>query len=153
MKKDSRLSGVLHVLLHMIASDRPMTSDRMASMMSTHPVVIRRLMAGLRDAGFVSSERGHGGGWVVTCDPATITLNDIFIALDAPPLFAIGHRQDTPQCLVEQAVNAVLDDGFRKAEAVLIEHLGNVTLAALAAEFRGRLDAFHAAKEIDPHEK
>lgn len=46
MRRDSRLSGVLHVLLHMAAHPDPMTSEMLARAMGTNPVVIRRLMSG-----------------------------------------------------------------------------------------------------------
>ena len=54
MKRDSRLSNVLHALLHMAEMEGPATSEAMAQAMQTNPVVARRLMAGLRYAGFVS---------------------------------------------------------------------------------------------------
>lgn len=141
MRRDSRLSGVLHVLLHMIEAGRPMTSETMALAMDTNPVVIRRIMAGLREAGFVASEKGHGGGWTMARDPASITLDDIYRALGSPPVFALGHRSESPGCLVEQAVNAALDDAFRDAEALLLSRLGGVTLAALASDFHQRMAA------------
>lgn len=141
MKCDSRLSGVLHVLLHMAELDRPTTSEAMAAILSTNPVVVRRIMAGLRDAGFVHSEKGHRGGWTITRDLASITLRDVYQALGAPELFAIGHRSQAPDCLVEQAVNAALDDAFDQAEALLLERFGAVTLAQLSAEFHARLVA------------
>ena len=50
MKRDSRLSGVLHVLLHMSEQGAPMTSEQLARAMQTNPVVIRRILGGLRDA-------------------------------------------------------------------------------------------------------
>ena len=56
MKSNSQLSDVLHVLLHMAERDAPMTSDTLAAAMQTHPVVLRRLMGGLRDAGFVYAD-------------------------------------------------------------------------------------------------
>ncbi len=49
MKRDSRLSGILHVLLHMAEHQGPVTSDTLAQAMQTNPVVIRRIMAGLRE--------------------------------------------------------------------------------------------------------
>lgn len=55
------MSGVLHVLLHMAEADGPITSERLAMMMGTNPVVVRRTMAGLRDLGLVASGKGHGG--------------------------------------------------------------------------------------------
>jgi len=139
MKRDSRLSGVLHCLLHMAELDRPATSEWLAQAMQTNPVVIRRLMAGLRDAGFVASAKGHGGGWVLTCPLDRITLRDIHEAVGAPTLLAVGHREESPGCLVEQAVNSALDDAYRQAEALLLERLGAVTLASLSRDFHRRL--------------
>ncbi|NID04939.1 Rrf2 family transcriptional regulator [Luteibacter jiangsuensis] len=147
MKRDSRLSGVLHVLLHMAEAGAPVTSEAMARAMQTNPVVVRRIMAGLRDMGFVRSEKGHGGGWTMARDLASITLRDVYTALGAPEPFALGHRTESPGCLVEQAVNAALDGAFRDAEALLLDRFGEVTLAALSADFHARMVA--SGKTID----
>jgi Rrf2 family protein len=141
MRRDSRLSGVLHVLLHMAEHDGPVTSELLAKAMGTNPVVVRRIMAGLRDDGYVRSEKGHGGGWVLARDLADVTLRDVYEALDCPALLAMGHRTEQPGCLVEQAVNAALDTAFRDAEALLLSRLGDVTLARLSADFHARLAA------------
>jgi DNA-binding IscR family transcriptional regulator len=135
MRTDSRLSRMLHVLLHMARHDGPATSETIAKMLGTNPVVVRRTMAGLRDAGYVRSEKGHGGGWSIACDLATVSLLDIHRAVGGPTLFAIGNESDNPECAVEQVVNAALDDALREAEALLIARLGAVSLAELAAAF------------------
>lgn len=139
MKRDSKLSGVLHVLLHMLGMKTPATSEQLAKMMGTNPVVVRRVMAGLRDQGFVTSAKGHGGGWMVACDPAAVTLADIYRAVGEPTLVAMSHRTEMPGCLVEQAVNDALDSAFREVEAVFQAHLNAVTLAALSEDFNRRL--------------
>jgi len=141
MRRDSRLSGILHALLHMAEEPGPLTSEALAAAMQTNPVVVRRTMAGLREAGFVQSVRGHGGGWTIARALHEITLRQIYVALGSPSLFAIGNRTEAPGCLVEQAVNAALDDGLRDAERVLLERLDSVTLAALSADFHARLAA------------
>jgi DNA-binding IscR family transcriptional regulator len=151
MKRDSRLSGVLHVLLHMAEHEGPMTSETLAKAMQTNPVVIRRVMAGLREAGYVRSEKGHGGGWTLACDLGAVTLRDIYNALGHPALLSIGNRTESPGCLVEQAVNAALSDAFREAEALLLARFETVTLAALSADFHARLKqrGISFAKEHD----
>ena len=141
MKRDSRLSGVLHVLLHMAEQGAPMTSEQLAKAMQTHPVVIRRILGGLRDAGFVHSEKGHGGGWTIASDLARVTMRDIYDAIGCPGLMAMGNRTEAPGCLVEQAVNAALDASFRDAEALLLARFAQVTLAELAADFHARMTA------------
>ncbi|MBK1837720.1 Rrf2 family transcriptional regulator [Azospirillum sp. YIM B02556] len=138
MRPDSRLSRMLHVLIHMDRHDGALTSEAIAVMLNTNAVVIRRTMAGLRDAGYVRSEKGHGGGWRLACPLDGITLLDIHRALGEPTVFAIGPTDDDPRCLVEQAVNAALADALREAEAVLVRRLGMVTLADLAADFDRR---------------
>lgn len=143
MKRDSRLSGVLHAVLHMAEHRAPMTSEELAGHMMTNPVVVRRIMAGLRGMSIVASAKGHGGGWTLARDLETVTLRDIYEALGSPELFALGNRTESPGCLVEQAVNAALDDAFGEAEAVLIARLGDVTLAALSADFHRRLTAYN----------
>ncbi len=141
MRRDSRLSGVLHVLLHMAEHDAPVTSEVLAKAMNTNPVVLRRIMAGLRDQGYVQSEKGHGGGWVLARDLGRITLRDVYEALGRPALFAMGNRTEAPGCLVEQAVNAALDTTFQQAEALLLSRFGEVTLAMLSNDFHARLAA------------
>ncbi len=130
---------MLHVLIHMAEAGEPITSEAMAKTMNTNPVVVRRVMGGLRDAGFVRSEKGHGGGWFIARDLATLTLRDVYAALGSPELFAMGHRTEAPGCLVERAVNAALGDAFHDAQALLMERFGAVTVAAVAADFHGRL--------------
>lgn len=139
MKTDSRLSGVLHILLHMAEMDGPATSEALATAMHTNPVVVRRLMTGLRQAGFVASAKGHGGGWVLSCPLSKVTLGDIHAALGAPSLLAVGHRNDNPACLVEQAVNQALGTAYQEAEALLLARLHKVTLASLSEDFHRRM--------------
>jgi DNA-binding IscR family transcriptional regulator len=107
-------------------------------------------MAGLREHGYVRSEKGHGGGWTLACDLSKVTLRDIYTALGSPSLLAIGNRMEAPGCVVEEAVNAALDRSFRDAEARLLARLGEVTLAALSKDVRRRL-AVRDVNHCSPH--
>lgn len=151
MKRDSRLSSALHAILHMAEHDGPVTSEFLAACMNTNPVVVRRTMGLLREAGFVASARGHAGGWRIAVPLEDVTLLQLHEALGEPEIFAIGHRTEAPRCLVEQSVNAALDDAFAEAEAVLLARLSRVTLAALAADFARRHAAYRLQEiGIDP---
>ncbi len=134
MRQDTRLSRVLHVLIHMEKHEKPATSDAIAAMLQTNPVVVRRTMAGLRDAGYVTSEKGHGGGWVLARPLAEITLLDIHKALGNPEMFSIGLSGDNPACVIEQSVNVALADAMTEAQALLLARFGKITLADLARE-------------------
>jgi DNA-binding IscR family transcriptional regulator len=140
---------VLHILLHLAEQQGPVTSEVLARAMATNPVVVRRIMAGLRDQGYVRSEKGHGGGWTLACDLSAITLRDIYTALGSPSLLAMGNRTETPGCLVEQAVNASLTQAFHDAEALLLSRFGDVTLATLSTDFHNRLVSRGGSHELE----
>lgn len=143
------MSGVLHVLLHMAEQDGPVTSEMLAKAMQTNPVVIRRIMAGLRERGYVRSEKGHRGGWTLACDLSQLTLRDVYEALGEPSLLAIGNRTETPGCLVEQAVNAALERAFDDAEAMLLARFASVTLARLSADVHERLTVHNQLCDLE----
>jgi Rrf2 family protein len=149
MKRDSRLSGVLHVLLHMAETGNPVTSEALAKVMATNPVVIRRIMAGLRDEGYVRSEKGHGGGWTLARNLSDITLRDVYNALGRPPLLAMSNRMESPGCLVEETVNAALNQAFHDAQRLLLTRFGEVTLAMLSADFHDRLVARGGSVDLE----
>jgi Rrf2 family protein len=135
MRTDSRLSRMLHVLLHMSRHTEPFTSSQIATMLGTNAVVVRRTMAGLRKAGYVRAEKGQRGGWHLACNLKSITLLDIHKAVGGPKIFAIGTEHASPNCAVEKVVNAALEDSLRRAETLLLERLNSIFLADLAQEF------------------
>lgn len=137
MNKDTRLSDVLHVLLHMAQVDEPLTSDVLAKSMGTNPAVFRRTMAGLREAGHVQSGKGHGGGWQLSRPLEQITLLDVYEALNRPTLFAIGNRSERPDCMIQKNVNAALTDTMAQAEALFVQRFGEITLDQLLPKRTG----------------
>jgi DNA-binding IscR family transcriptional regulator/ubiquinone/menaquinone biosynthesis C-methylase UbiE len=142
----------------MAQKDGPITSEVLAKAMDTNPVVLRRVMAGLRNHGYVQSEKGHGGGWTLACDLAKVTMRDVYKALGSPSLLAIGNRSETPGCVVEETVNATLRESFEEAESLLLSRLDEVTLATLSKDVATRLasrsHARHSARHSErPHNR
>lgn len=150
MKSDTRLSSMLHLLLHMAERDRPITSEELARYMDGNAASVRRTMAGLREAGIVRSGKGHGGGWTLGRPLGKISLADVHAAIGAPGLFAIGSRNPDATCLVERAVNASMEETLGEAERLLQTRLESITLAAIEADFRARL-ARQPHIHKDPH--
>jgi DNA-binding IscR family transcriptional regulator len=136
MRRDSRLSVALHVLLHMSESAAAVTSGTLGPLMRTNPVVLRRTMAGLRNAGIVRSGKGHGGGWSLARGLAAVTLGDVYDALGLSAPFNIAHREPSPKCQLERAVNRALGAALAEAEALLVERFRDVTVADVLADAR-----------------
>jgi DNA-binding IscR family transcriptional regulator len=136
MNRDSRLSVALHVLMHMHEADGVVTSEALAPKLDTNPVVLRRTMAGLRDAGIVRSETGRGGGWSLGSPLASVTLADVYAALAISNPFGIGWRSPSPTCLLERTANEAIGAALADAEATLKERLQRVTVADLLGAAR-----------------
>lgn len=133
MTRNDRLSSALHVLLHMAERpERPMTSEEMASCVGTNPVVIRRTFAGLREAGIVTSVKGHGGGWRLARPASEVSIAEIQRAL-GERVVSLTSMQAPSHCLLLRAVLRSLDEAMQEAEQVLDRRLSTITLADLAS--------------------
>ena len=133
MRQDTRLSRVLHALLHLDLMEAPATSERLAQMLQTNPAVVRRTMSGLREAGIVTATKGHGGGWLLARPLTDISLMDIYAALGSPELFAIGKDEETPACLLARAANAATITALESARLTFEQSLREVSVADLRA--------------------
>ncbi|MBK4217457.1 Rrf2 family transcriptional regulator [Paracoccus caeni] len=136
MRFDTRLSRLLHVLLHMEGRDQPLTSEDIAVMLGSNAVVVRRIMAGLREAGYVSAERGHGGGWKLARPLDQMTLLDVYKSLGEPELFAFGLSDPSPRCLVERSVNATMSAAIAEATETLLARFAQTRLSEIAEDFK-----------------
>jgi DNA-binding IscR family transcriptional regulator len=128
---------------------RVVTSEELGPMLKMNPVLLRRTIAGLREAGIVRSEKGHGGGWTLARALDSVTLADVYAALKLPAPFSIGHREERPRCLLEQAVNRALDSALDDAEALLLSRLASVSVARLTAQVPR--EAVRRARKGEPH--
>lgn len=135
VRKNSRLSRMLHVLIHMQYIDEPVSSETLAVMLSTNPVVVRRTMSCLKQKGYVHSVKGHGGGWTLTVPLSSITLLDIHKAFDESSLFTIGLTDQHGHCPIEKAVNDAINDVLTEAESLVLQRFESVTLDTLATKF------------------
>lgn len=129
------MSRMLHVLIHMDRHVQRATSETIARMLDTNPVVVRRMLAGLREEGIVASEKGHGGGWTLVRGLDQVTLLDVYRAVGAPAMFNIGANAELATCLVEQAVDARLSRTLDEAEALLLSRFAGIKVSDLADDF------------------
>ncbi len=140
MPRNTRFSVALHLLAHLVDAPDPQTSEQLATCVRTNPVVVRRTLAGLREAGLVSSTRGLGGGWRLARGADQITLRDIYAALGERLLVGVdvaGRNPPAGGCRIQRAVAGTLDEFLDDAEALLAERLERITLASLATRVRG----------------
>ena len=129
MKRNSRLSLALHTLSHMAGHpDRVRTSADIAEHAGTNPVVVRRVLGRLREAGLLVSEKGHAGGWRLARTPEAITLADVYLALDER-LVAPGTTDDAPACSVDHALQTRVAGVLVEIEQSLVQRRGETSIS------------------------
>jgi len=119
------------------AKGEAVTSERLASIVNTNPVVVRRVLGALREAGLVTSQPGPGGGWKLTRDAGSITLCDVYRAVEGEPTFSLPHRTPSEGCPFGNRLPEVLEACFREAEAAMEHRLPQVTIADVLDAVRG----------------
>ncbi|MDR3740992.1 MAG: Rrf2 family transcriptional regulator [Terracidiphilus sp.] len=134
---NSRFSTAVHVLtlLASMPAER-LPSEFIAASIGTNPVVVRRQLALLREAGLVTSKGARGGGWELTRDPKRITLRQVREALGADGAFRMHRNEPNPNCIVGQHVRGVLGDVYAEAELAVMKSLGHWTVANLLERVR-----------------
>lgn len=129
MKRNSRLSLALHTLSHMAREpDRVRTSSDIADHAGTNPVVVRRVLGRLREAGLLTSEKGHAGGWRLARSPQDISFADVYLALDER-LVASDEISEAPACSVEHALQKRVSGVLEEIEQTLIQKLGETSIS------------------------
>lgn len=139
MTRSSRFATAVHILTLMaVEQDEAVTSDYIAGSVNTNPVVIRRLLRKLADAGLVSSCPGSAGGSRLARSPAKITLLDAYAAVESAELFGEHSQQPNVKCPVGRNIVDVLTPRMQAAEAAAAASLKKTTIADLIGEVKQR---------------
>jgi Rrf2 family protein len=118
---------VLTLLAH--EEGQALTSDYIAGSVNTNPVVIRRILSLLAQAGLVSTTEGAGGGTTLAQPAETITLGTVYRAVEPGDLFGATRNDPNPLCPVGRCVQTVLTNYLEQFETALENQMDKVTVA------------------------
>ena len=91
---------------------------------------LQAILADLRRAGLVISQRGQSGGWRMARDPDSVTVADVIRAVDGPLVSVYGLR---PEAVSYNESADILQHVWIAARTALREVFETVTIEALAA--------------------
>jgi Rrf2 family protein len=110
------------------------TSEVISRSLKTNPVVVRRLLKSLERAGLVSIRPGKDGGVQLIQPPDTITLDQIYVALEEDDgVFAL-RPSDNPKCPVDRKMKPLLAPIFSAADQAVLSTLQQTTLGNLVRQ-------------------
>lgn len=128
MAANTRFATGVHAMALLAAEqDGLQTSEDVAGKLSVNPVVIRRVFSLLHQAGLLESQKGPHGGSRLARPPKTITLAEIYNALENGELFHTGNMSGGQTAKVGSELKRVCRD----AEIALREELERTSLSEL----------------------
>ena len=130
MSTNSRFAVAVHVLTLMAWSgEEPLKSEQVAESVNTNPVVIRRMLCELAEAGLVVSQTGSLGGSRLASDPAKTTLLDVYQALECGGVFSLHRQPPSRDCPVGVNIETVLGDVLLEVDAAVEAVLAKITIS------------------------
>jgi Rrf2 family protein len=119
----------LRALLSLTAAGSPQTAETLASDQGLPPRFLGAILADLRRAGLVASQRGAEGGYRLARPAGDISVADVIRALDGPLAEVRGFR---PEVTTYAGAAEMLQEIWVAVRASLRSVLEHVTLADVA---------------------
>ena len=134
MQISSRFTIALHIFtcVDVFKDERKVTSDFLAGSINTNPVIIRKILSQLKNAGLITVARGTGG-IELTKDLSEITFYDVYEAIGAVEngdLFHF-HESPNPECPVGRNIHVLLDSKLKTIQSALEDELKRYTILDL----------------------
>ncbi len=136
MTSNSQFAVAIHVLsvlgvLQKMGEER-VSSRQIAMSVNTNPVVIRNLVALLKESGLVDSKEGKGGGLKLAKSPGKISLQDIYISVaHGESVLTLNKRAEIKSCPVSCGMKKVLPTIFEEVDRAVEKSLKGKTLLSV----------------------
>lgn len=135
---NTRFATAIHILtLLSLAEDGEwQSSDFIAGSINVNPVVVRRELSVLSDAGLVESRKGKEGGSRLLKKATDIQIADIYNAVKNVEVLGKKNQHTNPACPIGKDINVKLNSLFRSTDLAVTNFLGTQTLASFTEQFK-----------------
>ena len=131
MQISSRFTLAVHIFvcIYTFNPKYKVTSAFIAGSTNVNPVIIRKILGQLKDAGLVEVSRGSGGASITKplCD---ITFLDIYKAVECIDNGELFHFHENPnyECPVGKNIHRILDNKLLQVQNAMEKELASITL-------------------------
>ena len=143
MQISSRFTIAIHMLacMEVFKEEYKITSDFLSSSINVNPVIIRKILSQLKDAGLIEVKRGPGGA-VIAKPLNEITFFDVYQSVDCIEENTLFHFHENPNtdCPVGRNIHNVLDDKLIRVQTAMEQELKSITLADLKSDLKKYLE-------------
>jgi Rrf2 family protein len=143
MRVSTKSDYALRALIEISRHDGVVSAEQVGARQDIPSGYLQSILADLRRAGVVASQRGQSGGWRMATDAANVSVADVIRAVDGPLLSVYGVR---PESVSYNESAAVLQTVWVAVRSSLRSVLEEVSIAALAT---GSLPEDVVARTVD----
>ena len=135
MALNTQFSIAVHVMAGLACRcGKDTTSAQLAMSVNTSPSFVRRVLAKLSKAGLVQTTTGQTGACRIARKPESISLWEVYQAVDAPKAFAIHHYAAQTTCDISCNIKGVLEKVLQTTQKSMEASLKKISLAEVLCE-------------------
>ena len=136
MPENRQFSIAVHVMATLGYNKSPVTSGTIAQSVNTSPSFVRRVLAKLSKSRLVKTSTGKTGSAMLARPAETISLLEIYRAVEAPKAFAIHDYPEQKICPVSCSIKPVLRVVQDRTQALMESGLSEVSLSEIIADLK-----------------
>lgn len=137
MQISSRFTIAIHIFacIETFKNQYKITSDFLASSVNVNPVIIRKILSQLRNAGLVNIARGSGGASIAK-PIEEITFFDIYNAVECVNKGELFHFHENPcqECPVGKNIHNALDDKLIQIQTAMENEMKKINLSQVVKD-------------------
>ncbi|PQA96725.1 transcriptional regulator [Chryseobacterium shigense] len=133
---NTRFATAIHILTLLAKSPQEwLTSEWIAGSVNVNPVIVRKELSVLREAGLIISRQGKDGGTQLARNADEISISEIYKSVKNTDVLGKKNLNPNPACSVGKEVNVHLNTLFEETDKLVINFLGDKSLQEFSDQF------------------
>lgn len=134
---NTRFATAIHIMTLLAESPQDwLTSEWLAGSININPVMVRKELSVLREAGLISSRQGKEGGSRLAKNADAIKISEIYMAVKNTEVLGKKNNNPNPACPVGKEINQHLDVLFSETDQLVLNFLGDKSLKEFSDRFK-----------------
>jgi Rrf2 family protein len=133
---NTRFATAVHIMTLLAKVPQEwLTSDWIAGSINVNPVIVRKELSELREAGLITSRLGKDGGTKLSKNADEIKISEIYAAVKNNEVLGKKNQKPNPACPVGKEINNHLSMLFEQTDLLVKNFLGDKSLQEFTDQF------------------
>jgi Rrf2 family protein len=134
---NTRFATAIHIMTLLTESPQDwLTSEWIAGSININPVIVRKELGVLREAGLITSRQGKEGGSQLAKSADSIRISEIYLAVKNTEVLGKKNNNPNPVCPVGKEINNHLKNLFSETDQLVLDFLENKSLKQFSEQFK-----------------